>query len=292
VGVSAVSRSWTVEVPHERVVVTGGGSGIGRAVTLELARGGVDVIVLGRRMERLAETVSMAEASPGAVIPVVCDIRHVDQVDAAFEQAEAHGRQEGSSGLATGLVNAAAQVSMLQAKDLTPAEFGNVVNATLLAAYNVVHRWGLPLLDAGVGGSAVLITSSNASMGAPGLSHSSAGKAGTNALVKSLGREWGPYGITLNTVGPGPFPVEKSQAMWADETTRSRMFKEVPLGRYGALGEIVGPIMFFLSSGGGFTTGQVLTVDGGLSLQHWPLPPEEMGNGQTVWAPNFDPGTP
>lgn len=272
-----MTGQWTVRIPHDHVVVTGGGSGIGRAVTLALATGGTDVSIFGRRMGRLEETVAMAEGLPGRVTPVVCDICEPEQVDQAFAQVERDATP-------TGLVNAAAQVSMLAARDLTPAEFSSVVGSTLLCAFTVVRRWALPLLDAPVRGAAVLVTSSNASMGAPGLSHSSAGKAGTNALVKSLGREWGPHGLTLNTVGPGPFPVEKSLEMWADETTRTRMFKEVALGRYGELEEIVGPIMYFLSSGGAFTTGQVLTVDGGLSLQHWPLPPEEMANGQTVWS--------
>lgn len=276
-----MTGQWTVRIPHDRVVVTGGGSGIGRAVTLALATGGTDVSIFGRRMGRLEETVAMAEGLPGRVQPVVCDICEPDQVEAAFAQVEEQGAP------ATGLVNAAAQVSMKAARDLTTAEFSYVVNATLLAAFTVVHRWAQPLLDAPGRGAAVLVTSSNASMGAPGLSHSSAGKAGTNALVKSLGREWGSHGLTLNTVGPGPFPVEKSIEMWADETTQRRMFNEVPLGRYGELEEIVGPIMYFLSSGGAFTTGQVLTVDGGLSLQHWPLPPEEMANGQTVWSLNI-----
>ncbi|HMG43375.1 MAG TPA: SDR family oxidoreductase [Acidimicrobiales bacterium] len=273
---------WAVDVPHDRVVVTGGGSGIGRATTLALADAGVEVHVLGRRAEWLDGTARLAAeaGAPGRVVPHECDVRDPERVDAAFAAIDA------GPGPATGLVHAAAQVSMLPARDIEPAEFAAVVEATLLAAFTVTRRWALPLLDAGTGGAAVLVTSSNASMGAPGLAHSSAGKAGTNALVKTLGREWGPHGITVNTVGPGPFPVEKSEAMWADERTRTRMFREVPLGRYGRLEEIVGPIVLLLSQGGGFTTGQCLTVDGGLSLQHWPLPPEEIANGQTVWQPD------
>lgn len=272
---------WTVDVPHERVVVTGGGSGIGRAVALELAGAGVDAYVMGRRRERLEETAAMAAGRPGRVVAVPCDVRDADRVDAAFAAVEADGP-------ATGLVHAAAQVSMMPARAITPGEFAAVVEATLLASFTVARRWALPLLDTDARGAAVLVTSSNASMGAPGLAHSSAGKAGTNALVKTLGREWGPHGLTVNAVGPGPFPVEKSQAMWAEERTRTRMTREVALGRYGALPEIVGPIVGLLSAAGSFTTGQVLTVDGGLSLQHWPLPPEEMANGQSVWAPGVE----
>jgi NAD(P)-dependent dehydrogenase (short-subunit alcohol dehydrogenase family) len=272
--------SWTVSMPHEHVLVTGGGSGIGRAVTLALAEGGTNVTVFGRRQERLDETARMAEGMSGKVFPIECNIRDNERLEAAFGEME-------EQGLATGLVNAAAQVSMMDARHLSVQEFSDVVSATLICGYAVVRRWGTALIDAGTKGQAVMITSSNASMGAPGLSHSSAGKAGTNALVKSLGKEWGPYGITVNAVGPGPFPVEKSIAMWENETTKARFFREVPLGRYGELPEIVGPIMYLLSSGGSFTTGQVISVDGGLSLQPWPMPPEEIANGQTVWSPGI-----
>jgi len=268
---------WTVPVAHRRVVVTGGGSGIGRATALTLAGAGVDVYVLGRRAAWLEETRDLAAGRPGKVVPIPCDVTDGTRLEAAFTAIEADGP-------ATGLVHAAAEVSMMPARDLTPGEFDRVISTTLLPAFAVVRRWALPLLETGTPGAAVLITSSNASMGAPGLSHSSAGKAGVNALVKSLGREWGPHGLTLNAVGPGPFPVEKSVRMWADPRTRKRMFNEVPLGRYGELPEIVGPILFFLSAAGAFTTGQILTVDGGLSLQHWPLPPDEIANGQTVWS--------
>jgi NAD(P)-dependent dehydrogenase (short-subunit alcohol dehydrogenase family) len=268
-----------VAIPHDHVVVTGGGAGIGRATTLELARAGTHVTVLGRRTAWLDETAALAADLPGRVDSVSCDNLDVPAVDAAFTRAEA------DLGPATGLVNAAARVSMLPARDLDTEEFAAVVNATLVAAFTVVRRWAAPLHDRPGRGAAVLVTSSNASMGAPGLSHSSAGKAGTNALVKSLAREWGPSGLTVNAVGPGPFPVEKSVAMWDDPTTKARMHRQVALGRYGELPEIVGPILFLLSAGGAFTTGQVLSVDGGLSLQQWPIPPEELTNGQSVWSP-------
>jgi NAD(P)-dependent dehydrogenase (short-subunit alcohol dehydrogenase family) len=275
-----MSGHWDVSISHDHVLVTGGGSGIGRAVTLALAKGGTNVTIFGRRQEWLDETARMADGMSGRVFPISCNIRDNDRLEEAFTEMEREG-------LATGLVNAAAQVSMMDARNLTVQEFSDVVSATLICGYAVVRRWGVALLDAGVKGAAVMITSSNASMGAPGLSHSSAGKAGTNALVKSLAKEWGPHGLTLNAVGPGPFPVEKSLAMWDNEAIKARFFKEVPLGRYGELPEIVGPIMFLLSSGGSFTTGQVITVDGGLSLQQWPMPPDEIANGQSVWSPGI-----
>ncbi len=268
----AANARWSVDFPHERVVITGGGSGIGRAVALELSRIGVDSYVLGRREQMLDETVSMAAGNPGAVRAIRCDVRDPAAVDAAFGVVE-------SDGVATGLLHGAAHVSMMEARSMTPEQFAEVVGSTLLGSFNVVRRWADPLLRDSIGGAAVMMTSNLASRGTPGIAHSSSGKAGVEALVKSLGREWGPFGITLNAIGPGPFPVEKSAALWSDPKVRERMSKEVALGRYGELREIVAPIMFMLSAGAAFTTGQCLAVDGGMSLSHWPVPPEELAAG-------------
>jgi NAD(P)-dependent dehydrogenase (short-subunit alcohol dehydrogenase family) len=154
-----------------------------------------------------------------------------------------------------------------------------VVASTLFGTYNVVRRWALPLLDRPERGAAVLLTSNSASRGTPGVAHSSAGKAGVEALVKSLAREWGPHGLTFNAVGPGPFPVEKSVAAWSNPDVAGHMRDAIALGRYGELSEIVGPIVFFLTHGAAYTTGQALVVDGGLSLTRWSLRPEDISAG-------------
>jgi NAD(P)-dependent dehydrogenase (short-subunit alcohol dehydrogenase family) len=168
---------------------------------------------------------------------------------------------------------------MTEARDMRPEQFAEVVASTLLGSFNVIRRWALPLLEAGVAGTAVALTSCFASKGTPGISHSSSGKAGVEALVKSLAREWGPHGLTLNAVGPGSFPVEKSEDLWREPAMEARMHDEIALGRYGALPEIVGPILFFLSRAAAYTTGQCLVVDGGLTLSHWPVPPEKIRAG-------------
>jgi NAD(P)-dependent dehydrogenase (short-subunit alcohol dehydrogenase family) len=142
-----------------------------------------------------------------------------------------------------------------------------------------VRRWAEPLFDHPADGAAVMLTSNSASRGTPGVSHSSAGKAGVEALTKSLAREWGPYGIRINAVGPGPFPVEKSAQAWSSEPVRARMQEAIALGRYGDLPEIVAPVLFLLTSGAGYITGQTLRVDGGLSLTRWSITEDEMAGG-------------
>ncbi|HEY3716445.1 MAG TPA: SDR family oxidoreductase [Jatrophihabitantaceae bacterium] len=254
---------------HDRVIVTGAGSGIGRAVTIALARSGTHVFALGRRLDALEQTAALAGP---AVTPVACDVRDTYAVDTALRDIEFEGAP-------TGLVHAAAQMTKMLARDMTSKIFRDVVDSTLIGSFNILHRWAAPLLTAPVMGSAVMLTSNSASLGTPGVAHSSAGKAGVEALVKSLAREWGPSGITINAIGPGAFPVDKSAAAWSTPSVETRMRSAIALGRYGELDEIVGPIAFLLSRGATYVTGQLLRVDGGLSLTRWSVEPEEMSAG-------------
>jgi NAD(P)-dependent dehydrogenase (short-subunit alcohol dehydrogenase family) len=262
------------DLPHERVVVTGAGSGIGRAVALALAASGVAVFALGRRVGALAETATLASGSPGRIVRLQCDVTDDQSVAEAFATMESDGE-----GPATGLVHAAAQMVKRPARDMTATQFQEVVISTLFGSFNVVRRWAEPLFDAPTGGAAVMLTSNSASRGTPGVSHSSAGKAGVEALTKSLAREWGPYGIRINAVGPGPFPVAKSEQAWSSDRVRARMGEAIALGRYGRLPEIVAPVLFLLTSGAGYVTGQTLRVDGGLSLTRWSITAEDMAAG-------------
>jgi NAD(P)-dependent dehydrogenase (short-subunit alcohol dehydrogenase family) len=158
------------------------------------------------------------------------------------------------------------------ALDMTQTAFRDTVDSTLVATFNTLHPWARSLKEVGSPGAAVCITSCTATNGAPGISHSSAGKAGVTSLLRSLGREWGPLGIRVNAVGPGTFPVEKSEAMLRHPVVREHKEETIAIGRYGALNEIVEPIVFLLSSGASYITGQTLIVDGGQTLSPWLMP--------------------
>lgn len=264
---------WSIEIPFDRLVVTGGGSGIGRAVALELASLGKTVYVMGRREEKLVETADLGAGLPGKVVPQRCDASDPEQVRQAFDAVEADG------GLATGLVHAAAQVTLGLARDIDPVEFQRTVESTLCSTFNVVQRWGVALLDGGVGGAAVAFTSATATGGIPGISHSSAGKAGVVSLARALGREWGPANVRVNCIGPGAFPIAKSEEMFASDVVSERMSEAIALARYGQLHEIVGPTMFFLSTSAAYITGQSLVVDGGQTLLPWIVPKEALEKG-------------
>jgi NAD(P)-dependent dehydrogenase (short-subunit alcohol dehydrogenase family) len=261
-----------LEIPYDRYVVTGGGSGIGRAVALELASLGKHVYVMGRREGTLAETVARAKDLPGAVDSQPCDATDPENVRQAFAAVEADGPIRG-------LVHAAAQVTLGLAKDMDPEEFRRTVDSTLCAAFNVIQRWAQPLLDAGLDGVAVSYTSSTATGGLPGISHSSAGKAGLTSLTHALAREWGPNGLRINCIGPGAFPIAKSEEMFSSDVISGSMGEAIALRRYGNMNEIVGPTMFMLSTAAGYVTGQSLVVDGGQTLLPWIVPKEALEQG-------------
>jgi NAD(P)-dependent dehydrogenase (short-subunit alcohol dehydrogenase family) len=180
---------WRASLVSRRNVVIGGGSGIGRAAAVALARAGSEVFVLGRRLAMLEETAGLAP--PGNVTPIACDVLDEGSLDRAFALIEASG------GPAAGLTHCAASVNYTPAAEMTSRGFRAVVESVLFGAFNVLHRWSAPLRAAGAPGAAVFVTSHVAGLGTPGAWHSSAGKAGVEAMVRTIAREWGPLGFRL-----------------------------------------------------------------------------------------------
>ena len=259
-------QPWTTPILHDRVVVTGGGSGIGQGVALALADVGATVYVLGRRESALAATQALADGASGTIVPVVCDVRKPEAVDAAFSRIEADG------GSAPGLVHSAANVDYTPGSKMTSGGFATVVDSVLFGAFNTVQRWAAPLIEAATPGVAAIVTSCIASRGTPGAAHSSAGKAGIEAMMKTLAREWGPIGLRLNAIGPGFFPNERTAPLLGDREASAPIRELIALGRLGEPAEIVGPIMFLLSAAASYITGEVLVTDGGFRLTPLVLP--------------------
>jgi len=246
-----------------RAMVTGGGSGIGRAISLLLAQWGIEVWVLGRRLDPLISTSEMA--AEGAIHPVQSDIRDPDAVDSAFQQAEEGGPIDI-------LVNAAGGAFLANAENITPNGFAAVTASSLLGPFNVVRRWALPLLAEATPGCALVISSALAAREVPGAAHSSAAKSGLEALVRSLAVEWGPRGLRINALAPGAFETEgAAEGMWSDDRVESATLSAIPMGRFGRMEELIGAAAFLLSESSTYTTGAVLTIDGGWHLSSYPF---------------------
>jgi citronellol/citronellal dehydrogenase len=234
-------------------IMSGGGSGLGRAAALELASLGARVVVCGRRQEPIAETVELDPK--GRIEAQVCDIREEDQVEALVEGVcERHG------GIDL-LVNNAGGQYLAPAEDITPKGFRTVirlnVEGTWLMSHTVATRAMIP---DGRGGKIVNVTLSP-HHGLPGMAHSSAARAAVENLTRVLSIEWARFGIRLTAVAPGPMATETMRTKYPQEVVDSAAWT-VPLGRLGTEEEFAWLVAYLASPAGDYLSGTVLTLDG------------------------------
>ena len=248
-----------------RALVTGAGTGLGRGITLALAGAGVDVVVMGRRAELLEETRDLANDLPGKVRVEPGSVRDENDVERVFGAAE-------EDGPVPMLVHAAAGAFLSYAEDISPNGFRAVVDTGLNGAFLILRRWARPLIDGGSPGVATCVSSALGAREVPGAAHSSAAKAGLEALTRSLAVEWGRYGLRINIVAPGAVSTEGAdEGMWSDDVVRERALGGIPLGRFGTVEEIVAAALFLVSRQGAYITGSSIVVDGGWRLGDWPF---------------------
>jgi NAD(P)-dependent dehydrogenase (short-subunit alcohol dehydrogenase family) len=248
-----------------RALVTGAGTGLGRGITLALAAAGVDVVVMGRRAELLEETGELTSGMPGEVSVQPGSVRDEADVDRVFSAAE-------EAGPVPMLVHAAAGAFLSYAEDISPNGFRAVVDTGLNGAFLILRRWARPLIDSGHPGVATCVSSALGAREVPGAAHSSAAKAGLEALSRSLAVEWGRYGLRVNVVAPGAVSTEGAEeGMWSDEVVRERAERAIPLGRFGTVDEVVAATLFLVSRQGAYITGSSIVVDGGWRLGDWPF---------------------
>lgn len=239
------------------VVVTGGGTGLGRAIAQEFARLGASLAVFSRKPEHL-EAAGAAMRELGApVVTAACDIRDAEQIAAAFDAAEQ------AFGLPGVLVNNAAANFPVPAEDMSPNAWRTVIDITLNGTFFCAREFARRHLDAGTPGSIVNVGASYAWTGGPGFAHSAAAKAGVKNMVETLAVEWGPYGIQVNGLVPGLFPHEDMTADIRGNLDRTSE-KDVcqPAMRVGRLRELGWAATFLASPYARFVSGHTLVVDG------------------------------
>lgn len=243
------------------VLVTGGGSGLGRAMALRFATLGASVALCGRTEERLAETATEIERQGGRAVYEVVDVRDYDAVGKMLHSVVA------KLGKLTDLVNNAAGNFYCASEDLTPNAFKTVVDIVLHGTFNCTQHFGRYLIDAQRGGSILNIETTYTEHGSAFVLPSACAKAGVHALTTSLAYEWAAYDIRVNSIAPGPFPTEGAWARLIpsanfEEQYRSRM----PLKRFGRPDEVANLAAYLLSDLAAYITGETVVIDGGERL--------------------------
>jgi NAD(P)-dependent dehydrogenase (short-subunit alcohol dehydrogenase family) len=239
------------------VLVTGGGTGLGKAIASEFARLGAAIVVASRKEEHLDAGRAAMEALGAPVLTVRCDIREAGDVAAVFDAATDR------FGLPDVLVNNAAANFPVPAEDMSPNAWRTVVDITLNGTFLCAREFGRRHLAAGTPGSIVNVGASYAWTGGPGFAHSAAAKAGVKNLTETLAVEWGPYGIQVNALVPGLFPHADMTADIRGNLDRTHDKDPCqPALRVGQVQELGWAATFLASPYARFVSGHTLVVDG------------------------------
>src|SRR3954470_10191060 len=244
-------------------IVTGGGSGIGRATALELAALGARVVVCGRKIEPLQETAALDET--GRIAPAACDIRESDQVDALVDGVLGeHGRIDV-------LVNNAGGQFMAPAETISPKGFRTVIRLNVEGTWLMTHAVATKAMIPAGAGKVVSITLSP-HHGQPGMAHSSAARAAVENLMRVLSIEWARFGIKLNAIALGQFETETLLTKYPQQVVDS-VASTIPLGTLGRPEDIAWLVAYLASTAGDFVSGALLTVDGARDNWYGAWPP-------------------
>jgi NAD(P)-dependent dehydrogenase (short-subunit alcohol dehydrogenase family) len=236
-------------------LVTGGGTGIGRAVALDMARGGADVVICGRRPERLEKTAAEIEEFGGRVLAVPTDIREDDQVVWLVDRAlERFGRIDV-------LVNNAGGQFAAPAEEITAKGWRAVHRVTVDAAWAVTREVAVRAMIPRRSG-AVFFVAFSPRRGISSMVHASSARAALENLAAGLALEWSRFGIRTICIAPGTIATE-GMAQNYPAQARAEWEAAVPLRRFGTPEEVSGVVAFLASPGGSYVTGTTIVIDGG-----------------------------
>jgi NAD(P)-dependent dehydrogenase (short-subunit alcohol dehydrogenase family) len=248
----------------KRILVTGGGTGLGEVMTEAYAQLGATVYICGRRASVLDETAKkISDATGSTVKGIACDIRVAEAVDDMVAQIWADG------GALTGLVNNAAGNFISRTKDLSPRGFNAIADIVFRGSFYVTLACGKRWIEAGNKASVISILTTWIWNGGPFTVPSAMSKAGLNIMTKSLATEWGPNGIRLNAIAPGPFPTKGAWERLSPSAAtqgRSDASDRIPMGRNGEMVELANLAVFLMADGCDYLTGQTIAIDGASHL--------------------------
>jgi NAD(P)-dependent dehydrogenase (short-subunit alcohol dehydrogenase family) len=248
----------------KRILITGGGTGLGRGVARHLVEQGAQVHLWGRRPAVLEEAAAEASAGrPGSVHVQTVNVRDADLVDGAMEQIWAE------HGPLTGVINNAAANFIAPTESLSARAYEAVSSTVMDGSFNTTHAAGRRWIAGGDKGSVLSTLTTWVWTGSAYVVPSAMGKAAVHAMTMSLAVEWAKHGIRLNAVAPGPIPTEYAWEMLNPTETSSvgaTQADAVPMGRMGTIEELANLTIFLMSDACDYLTGQTIAMDGGQML--------------------------
>jgi len=247
---------------NKRILITGGGTGLGKGMAERFLELGAVVYICGRRQQVLDETVSeLDRTAPGKIRSAACDVRDVTRVEEIITRIW----QEGALDI---VVNNAAGNFLARTEELSPGAFEAVIGIVLMGTINVTMACGRRWLESKHGGTVLNIATTYAATGSAYVVPSAIAKSGVVALTRSLAVEWGNRGIRMNGIAPGPIPTEGafSRLMPRPELEQA-VRNRIPAGRFGTIAELANLAAFLVSDGSAYINGEVIAMDGGECLQ-------------------------
>jgi NAD(P)-dependent dehydrogenase (short-subunit alcohol dehydrogenase family) len=239
-------------------LVTGGGSGLGLAMSKRFAELGARVAITGRRQEKLEAAAAEIDGTGERVFTHAGDVREFEEVEATVAAAEE------ALGPIDILVNNAAGNFLAPTEDLSPRAFDAVVRTVLNGTFHATLAVGRRMIERGEGGSILNIATTYAWTGSAFVVPSAAAKAGVLAMTRSLAVEWATYGVRVNAIAPGPFPTEGAwQALMPTPEVEAEAKARIPMGRFGEHHELANLAAFLVSEAAPFINGECVTIDGG-----------------------------
>lgn len=246
------------------IVITGGGTGLGKAMGTYFLQLGANLVITSRKVEVLAKTAAEMEAATGGkVLAVACDVREYEQVENVLAKTiETFGRVDS-------LLNNAAGNFISPTERLSANAFSTIIDIVLKGSVNCTLAFGKHWIKEKQAASIVNIVTTYAFTGSAYVVPSACAKGGVLAMTRSLAVEWGKYGIRTNAIAPGPFPTKGAweRLLPGDLAEKFDFKNRVPLKRVGDHQELANLAAFLVSDFSGYINGEVITIDGGEWLQ-------------------------